>query len=137
MKCLKNLSPQPLWNYFEEICQIPRPSKKEEKIIGFLLDFAAKNNLIARLDDVGNVLISKPGTAGRENDQVVILQSHLDMVCEKNRETIHDFEVDSIKAYIDEGWVRAQGTTLGSDDGIGIAAQMAVLTSNKLITWSN
>ncbi|BBE16754.1 aminoacyl-histidine dipeptidase [Aquipluma nitroreducens] len=132
MKCLKNLSPQPLWNYFEEICQIPRPSKKEEKIIGFLLDFAAKNNLIARLDDVGNVLISKPGTAGRENDQVVILQSHLDMVCEKNSETIHDFEVDSIKAYIDEGWVRAQGTTLGSDDGIGIAAQMAVLTSTNL-----
>ena len=132
MKCLKNLSPQPLWNYFEEICQIPRPSKKEEKIIGFLLDFAAKNNLIARLDDVGNVLISKPGTAGRENDQVVILQSHLDMVCEKNLETIHDFEVDSIKAYIDEGWVRAQGTTLGSDDGIGIAAQMAVLTSTNL-----
>ena len=132
MKCLKNLSPQPLWNYFEEICQIPRPSKKEEKIIGFLLDFAAKNKLIARLDDVGNVLISKPGTAGRENDQVVILQSHLDMVCEKNSETIHDFEVDSIKAYIDEGWVRAQGTTLGSDDGIGIAAQMAVLTSTNL-----
>ena len=132
MKCLKNLSPQPLWNYFEEICQIPRPSKKEEKIIGFLLDFAAKNNLKAQLDEVGNVLISKPGTAGRENDQVVILQSHLDMVCEKNSETIHDFEVDAIKPYIDEDWVRAQGTTLGSDDGIGIAAQMAVLTSTNL-----
>ena len=132
MKCLKNLSPQPLWNYFEEICQIPRPSKKEEKIIGFLLDFAAKNNLKAQLDEVGNVLISKPGTAGRENDQVVILQSHLDMVCEKNSETIHDFEVDAIKPYIDEDWVRAQGTTLGSDDGIGIAAQMAVLTSMNL-----
>jgi len=132
MKCLKNLSPQPLWNYFEEICQIPRPSKKEEKIIGFLLDFAAKNNLKAQLDDVGNVLISKPGTAGRENYQVVILQSHLDMVCEKNSETIHDFEVDAIKPYIDEDWVRAQGTTLGSDDGIGIAAQLAVLTSTNL-----
>ena len=132
MKCLKNLSPQPLWNYFEEICQIPRPSKKEEKIIGFLLDFAAKNNLKAQLDDVGNVLISKPGTAGRENDHVVILQSHLDMVCEKNSETIHDFEVDAIKPYIDEDWVRAQGTTLGSDDGIGIAAQLAVLTSTNL-----
>lgn len=132
MKYLKNLSPQPLWNYFEEICQIPRPSKKEEKIIGFLLDFAAKNNLKAQLDEAGNVLISKPGTAGRENDQVVILQSHLDMVCEKNSETIHDFEVDAIKPYIDEDWVRAQGTTLGSDDGIGIAAQLAVLTSTNL-----
>ena len=132
MKCLKNLSPQPLWNYFEEICQVPRPSKKEEKIIRFLLDFAAKNGLKARQDEIGNVLISKPGTPGRENDQVVILQSHVDMVCEKNSETKHDFEVDAIKAYIDDGWVRAQGTTLGSDDGIGMAAQMAVLTSTDL-----
>ncbi len=132
MKYLKNLSPQLLWNYFEEICQIPRPSKKEEKIIGFLLDFAARNGLKARLDEVGNVLISKPWTAGRENDQVVVLQSHMDMVCEKNSETVHDFEVDAIKAYVDEDWVRAQGTTLGSDDGIGIAAQMAVLTSTNL-----
>jgi len=132
MKCLKNLSPQPLWNYFEEICQVPRPSKKEEKIIRFLLDFAQSHGLKARQDEIGNVLISKPASPGRETDQVVVLQSHVDMVCEKNSETTHNFETDAIKAYIDDGWVRAKGTTLGSDDGIGVAAAMAVLTATDL-----
>ncbi len=132
MKHLSNLSPQPLWNYFEEICQIPRPSKKEEKIIRFLLDFAKNNGLEASQDEIGNVLISKPGTAGRENDPVVILQSHVDMVCEKNSETVHDFNTDAIKPFVTDGWVKAEGTTLGSDDGIGVAAQMAVLTSTEL-----
>ena len=132
MKCLKNLSPQPLWNYFEKICQVPRPSKKEEKIIKFLLDFAQSHGLKARQDQIGNVLISKPATPGRENDQLVVLQSHVDMVCEKNSDSKHDFETDAIKAFIDNGWVRAQGTTLGSDDGIGMAAAMAVLTATNL-----
>ncbi len=132
MKHLKNLSPQPLWSYFEEICQVPRPSKKEEKIIQFLLDFAQANGLKVRRDEIGNVLISKPATPGRENDPVVVLQSHMDMVCEKNSETEHNFETDAIKPFIDDGWVRAAGTTLGSDDGIGIAAQMAVLTATDL-----
>jgi len=132
MKRLKNLSPQPLWNYFEDICQVPRPSKKEEKIIRFLLDFANANGLKACQDEIGNVLISKAATPGRENDPVVILQSHVDMVCEKNSGTEHNFETDTIKAFIDDGWVRAEGTTLGSDDGIGIAAQMAVLTATNL-----
>ena len=132
MKQLKNLSPQPLWNNFEEICQVPRPSKKEEKIIRFLLDFADKNGLKARQDEIGNVLISKPASPGREKDQVVILQSHVDMVCEKNTETIHNFETDAIKPFVEKGWVRAQGTTLGSDDGIGMAAQMAILTATDL-----
>ncbi|MBC8004965.1 MAG: cytosol nonspecific dipeptidase, partial [Verrucomicrobia bacterium] len=90
MKVLNNLTPQPLWNYFEDICQVPRPSKKEEKIIRFLLDFAKKNGLDARRDEIGNILIKKPATKGRENDQTVILQSHVDMVCEKNSETIHN-----------------------------------------------
>jgi dipeptidase D len=132
MKRLNSLLPQPLWNYFEDICQVPRPSKKEGKIIAFLLEFAASNGLEARQDEIGNVLIRKPGTKGRENDQVVILQSHVDMVCEKNGETQHDFEKDAIKPFISDGWVKAEGTTLGSDDGIGIAAQMAVLTSKDL-----
>ncbi len=132
MKCLKHLSPQPLWNYFEEICQVPRPSKKEDKIRQFLLDFAQTHNLKARRDEIGNVLIYKLATPGRENDPVVILQSHMDMVCEKNNDTVHDFEKDSIKAFVDDGWVRAKGTTLGSDDGIGMAAQMAILTSTDL-----
>lgn len=132
MKNVKNLMPQPLWSYFDQICQVPRPSKKEEKIIQFLLDFAKQHGLKARRDEIGNVLISKPASAGRENDPVVVLQSHVDMVCEKNSDTLHDFEHDAIKAFVDDGWVRAQGTTLGSDDGIGMAAQMAVLTATDL-----
>ncbi|MEI8114688.1 MAG: aminoacyl-histidine dipeptidase [Bacteroidia bacterium] len=133
MKRLKSLSPQPLWNYFEDICQIPRPSKKEEKIMRFLLDFSKKNGLKARQDEIGNLLISKPASAGREKDQVVILQSHVDMVCEKNSDTRHDFDTDAIQPFIADGWVMAEGTTLGSDDGIGMAAQMAVLTSSDLL----
>ncbi|MFY9150795.1 MAG: aminoacyl-histidine dipeptidase [Prolixibacteraceae bacterium] len=132
MRRLEKLSPQPLWNYFEDICQIPRPSKKEEKIIRFLMDFAEANKLEAIQDKIGNVLICKPPTPGRENDPVVVLQSHIDMVCEKNSETKHDFEKDAIKPFVDNGWVRAEGTTLGSDDGIGMAAQMAVLTATGL-----
>lgn len=132
MKRLSHLSPQPLWNYFEEICQVPRPSKKEGRITAFLLDFAQKHGLKAIQDEIGNVLISKPATPGRENDPVVILQSHVDMVCEKNSDTVHDFDNDAIKPFVDDGWVRAEGTTLGSDDGIGMAAQMAVLTATNL-----
>jgi dipeptidase D len=132
MKRLNHLLPQPLWNYFEEICQIPRPSKKEEKIIAFLLEFAQKHKLEALVDEVGNVLIRKPASVGRANDPIVILQSHTDMVCEKNSETVHDFEQDAIKPYIENGWVKAEGTTLGSDDGIGIAAQLAVLSATDL-----
>jgi dipeptidase D len=132
MKRLNHLSPQPLWNYFEDICQVPRPSKKEEKITTFLLDFAQKHGLKAIQDEIGNVLISKPATPGRENDPAVILQSHVDMVCEKNSDTVHDFDTDAIRPFVDDGWVRAEGTTLGADDGIGMAAQMAVLTATDL-----
>jgi dipeptidase D len=132
MKRLNHLSPQPLWNYFEEICQIPRPSKKEEKVTVFLQEFAQKHELEIRVDEIGNVLIRKPETVGREDDPVVILQSHMDMVCEKNNDTVHDFDRDPIKPYIENGWVRAEGTTLGSDDGIGIAAQLAVLSATDL-----
>lgn len=133
MKRLNKLEPQPLWNYFEEICQVPHPSKKEEKIISFLFDFAKSHNLEIKKDKIGNLLIKKPATAGRENCQVVILQSHLDMVCEKNSDTIHNFDTDAIKPFIEDGWVKAEGTTLGSDDGIGIAAQMAILTAKDLV----
>jgi dipeptidase D len=132
MKRLNNLSPQPLWNYFEEICQVPRPSKKEGKIRQFLLDFAEKNGLKAIHDEIGNVLIRKPASPGREKEQTIILQSHIDMVCEKNSETHHNFETDAIKPFVDDGWVRAEGTTLGSDDGIGIAAQLAILSATNL-----
>ncbi len=129
MRKLEELQPQPLWNYFEDICQIPRPSKKEEKIVQFLLDFATKNKLDAKCDEIGNVLISKPASAGREGAPTVILQSHVDMVCEKNSDKKFNFNTDAIVPLVDGDWVKANGTTLGSDDGIGMAAQMAVLTS--------
>jgi dipeptidase D len=132
MKKLDKLYPQPLFNYFEDICQIPRPSKKEEKIRKFLLDFAAENNLAAKSDKAGNVLISKPAMTGKEDAPTVILQTHMDMVCEKNSDKEFDFDNDPIEPLIKDNWVKANGTTLGADCGIGIAAQMAVLTSNDI-----
>lgn len=132
MKILEQLQPQPLFNYFEEICQVPRPSKKEEKIRKFLLDFAKKHHLQAKTDKAGNVLISKPAAPGRENSPTVILQTHMDMVCEKNSDKQFDFDNDAIEPLIADSWVKANGTTLGADCGIGIAAQMAVLTSNEI-----
>lgn len=132
MRKLDKLQPQPIWNFFEDICQVPRPSKKEGKIRQFLLDFAAKNNLKAKTDEAGNLLICKPATPGRENTPTIVLQSHLDMVCEKNSDKNFDFDTDSIVPVIDGAWVKADGTTLGSDNGIGIAAQMAVLAATDL-----
>ncbi|MBW6534261.1 MAG: aminoacyl-histidine dipeptidase [Mariniphaga sp.] len=132
MKILEQLQPQPLFNYFEEICQVPRPSKKEEKIRTFLLDFAHKNKLTVKTDKAGNVLILKTAAPGRENSPTVILQTHMDMVCEKNNNKKFDFDNDPIEPIIVDGWVKANGTTLGADCGIGIAAQMAVLTSNEI-----
>ena len=132
MRKLENLSPQPIWNYFEEICQVPRPSKKEGKIRNFLLEFAAKNGLAVKTDKIGNVLISKSATPGRENVPTVILQSHMDMVCEKNSDKIFNFDTDAIVPVVDGEWVKAEGTTLGADDGIGIAAQMAILTAQDI-----
>ncbi len=129
---LAKLEPQPLWNYFEQICQIPRPSKKEEKIRQFLLAFASKNGLKAKTDEAGNVLISKPAAPGYEHRPVVVLQSHMDMVCEKNSGRPFNFDTDAIIPVIDGEWVKADGTTLGADNGIGIAAQMAVLADPGL-----
>jgi dipeptidase D len=132
MKVLSGLQPQPLFNYFEEICQVPRPSKKEEKIRQFLLDFARENGLKSKTDDAGNVLILKPATPGMESAPTIILQTHMDMVCEKNSDKVFDFDNDPIEPVIAEGWVKANGTTLGADCGIGIAAQLAVLTSAEI-----
>lgn len=132
MKTLAQLQPQPLFDYFEQICQVPRPSKKEEKIRQFLLDFAQANKLEAKTDAAGNVLISKPAAQGREDAPVVILQTHMDMVCEKNSDKEFDFDNDAIEPRVVEGWVKANGTTLGADCGIGIAAQLAVLTSTEI-----
>jgi dipeptidase D len=133
MNRLKKLQPQPLFTFFEDICQVPRPSKKEEKIRKFLLDFAREYNLEVKTDEAGNVLILKSASGGRENAPIVILQTHMDMVCEKNSDKEFDFENDPIEPLIDNGWVKANGTTLGADCGIGIAAQLAVLTSGEII----
>lgn len=129
---LNQLQPARVWQMFEDICQVPRPSKREERIGQFLMDFARSHNLNARKDEAGNVLICKPGTKGREGRPVVILQSHMDMVCEKNSDSAHDFENDPIIPYIDGEWVKAKGTTLGADDGIGMAAQMAILAADDI-----
>lgn len=131
-KILAELKPSEIWSHFEDICQTPRPSKKEEQIINFLLEFGKKLNLATKKDKIGNVLISKPATPGKENLKTIVLQSHMDMVCEKNNETVHDFEKDPIVPWIDNGWVKATGTTLGADDGIGMAAEMAILSSTNI-----
>ena len=132
MSEFSDIAPQPLWNYFSEILKVPRPSKKEEKIIAWLLEFAAAHGMEAKRDDAGNVLISKPAVPGREKAPVVILQPHMDMVCEKNSDKVFDFDKDPIEGVVGDEWVSANGTTLGADDGIGIAAQLAVLTSSDI-----
>ncbi|MBE0640030.1 MAG: aminoacyl-histidine dipeptidase [Bacteroidales bacterium] len=129
---ISKLQPNALWGHFSEILNIPRPSKKEEKIAAYLVDFANKHKLDCRQDEIGNVLITKPPTKGMESKKSVCLQSHLDMVCEKNTDKKFDFDKDPIQAYIDGDWVKALGTTLGADDGIGIATQMAILESKEI-----
>lgn len=130
---LLELKPALIWQYFKEILEIPRPSKKEEKIIKYILKFGHDHNLETLQDEVGNILIRKPATKNMESRKSVVLQSHIDMVCEKNSDKIHDFENDVIEALIVDGWVTANATTLGADDGIGIAAQLAILASNDIV----
>jgi len=132
MGILSQLNPAPLWIYFEEICNIPRLSKNEGKIRKYLLDFAKNNNLESKEDEVGNILIVNPPSAGMENRKTVVLQSHMDMVGEKNADYPHDWTSDPIIPTVKGGWVTATGTTLGADDGIGIASQMAILTDKNL-----
>ncbi len=129
---LGGLKPELLWKHFEEICNIPHPSRKEQKLAQYIVSFAKQNKLEYQTDDFGNVVIRKPATPGFENKTPVVLQGHLDMVAEKNNDVVHDFDKDPIKPYVDGDWVKAKGTTLGSDNGIGVAAAMAVLESNDL-----
>jgi len=129
---VKDLTPNLVWNFFNQVTQIPRPSKKEEKIVGYLLEFAKAYSLEVETDEAKNVLIKKKATPGKENSATLILQSHVDMVCEKNNDVQHDFENDPLETYIDNGWVKAKGTTLGADDGIGIAAALAILASDDI-----
>ena len=128
----KDLKPAGVFKYFEEICQVPRPSKKEEKMIAYLKTFGAKHNLETKVDEAGNVLIKKPATPGKENLQTVVLQSHIDMVCEKNNDVQHDFLTDPIETEIDGEWLKAKGTTLGADNGIGVATELAILADDSI-----
>lgn len=129
---LYSLHPKRLWHYFAEICEVPRPSKQEEKIAKYLLDFAANHHLEGTLDEIGNVIIRKPASPGFEDRKTVILQSHMDMVGEKNSDSDHNFATDPIKPRIDGDWVKATGTTLGADCGIGIAASLALLEAKEI-----
>ena len=119
-------------DFFLEICRIPRPSGREEKMGEYLLEFAASRGLAAKKDDVGNVLISKPASPGYESHQTVILQAHQDMVCEKDATLDHDFMTQPIETYVEDGWLKARGTTLGADDGMGIAMALAILDSPEI-----
>lgn len=123
---MNKLVPQSVFDCFAQVNAVPRPSKKEERMIAFLLDFGKKLGLESKRDEVGNVIIRKPATKGKEACPTVILQSHMDMVCEKNADVQFDFERDAIQTYVDGDWLKAKGTTLGADDGIGIAMEMAV-----------
>jgi dipeptidase D len=132
MDNLNHLQPQLLWKHFENLCAIPRPSKKEAKVGAFVKEFAITQGLDYTVDPTGNVIIRKPATAGLENRPGIVLQAHLDMVPQKNNDVQHDFEKDPIQAYVDGDWVKARGTTLGADNGIGVAAALAVLEAKDL-----
>ena len=127
------LEPKAVWENFYKLTQVPRPSKKEEKIQAFMVNFGKNLGLVTEKDSVGNVLIRKPATPGMENRKGIIFQGHLDMVPQKNNGTVHDFENDPIDAWIDGEWVRARGTTLGADNGMGVACAMTVLAAKDLI----
>ena len=131
-KDILNLEPKALWKNFYSLTQVPRPSKKEEKIREFIAGFGKNLGLETIVDEIGNVIIKKPATPGMEDRKGVILQGHMDMVPQKNRETNHDFEKDPIDAYVDGEWVTARGTTLGADNGMGVSAGMAVLEATDM-----
>ncbi len=129
---VRDLEPKVVWNHFEDLNAVPRPSKQEERVIAFAKAFGENLGLDVYEDKVGNVIIKKPATPGMENAKTVIMQAHLDMVHQKNADTDFDFQTQGIQSYIDGEWVKAKGTTLGADNGMGVAAIMAVLSSNDL-----
>jgi len=132
MKTTTEIQLKSLWNFFNQIVTIPRASKKEEKIRNFLLAFAKEHNLEASTDNAGNVLIRKPGSPDKIPSKSIVLQTHMDMVCEKDSAVIHNFDTDAIQTQIKDDWMLAKGTTLGADNGIGIAIQLALLADNTL-----
>lgn len=131
-KEIRELQPKPLWNHFADLNAVPRPSKKEEKVIQFIKEFGAGLGLETIEDAIGNVIIKKPASTGMENRQTVLMQSHLDMVHQKNADTVFDFSTQGIDMFVEGDWVKARGTTLGADNGIGVATIMAVLASDTI-----
>lgn len=129
---IRNLEPKALWNKFADLNAVPRPSKKEERVIAFMKDFGNNLGLETLEDEVGNVIIRKPATSGMEDRKPIVMQSHLDMVHQKNNDTEFDFDTQGIEMYVDGDWVRAKGTTLGADNGLGVATIMAILESNEI-----
>jgi len=129
---IRNLEPKALWNKFADLNAVPRPSKKEERVIAFMKDFGKQLGLETIEDEVGNVIIKKPATKGMENRKTIVMQSHLDMVHQKNASTVFDFDTQGIDMYVDGDWVRAKGTTLGADNGLGVATIMAILESTDI-----
>ena len=129
---MENLKPASVFEAFAEINKVPRPSKKEDKMMEYLLEVGRSLGLETQRDEIGNVVIRKPATPGMEDKPIVVLQSHMDMVCEKNNDVEFDFEKDAIQAYVDGEWMKAKGTTLGADDGIGCAMEIAILRSNDI-----
>lgn len=129
---LSNIEPQIIWKNFSRLNAVPRPSKKEEKVIAFIKEFGENLGLETTVDEVGNVIIKKPATPGMENRKSIVMQSHLDMVCQKNNDVNFDFETQGIQMEIDGDWVKAKGTTLGADNGLGVATIMSVLESSDI-----
>ena len=129
---ISQLNPTALWSQFAQLNSVPRPSKKEERVRAWVIGLGHDMGLETQTDEVGNVLIRKPATSGMEDRVGVVLQSHLDMVCQKNNDTVFDFDTQGIRMYIDGDWVRAEGTTLGADNGIGVAAILGVLASDDI-----
>ena len=129
---VRGLEPQSVWNHFADLNAVPRPSKKEERVIQFMVDFGNSLGLSTEVDHIGNVFIRKPATAGMEDRTPVVLQAHLDMVHQKNNDTDFNFDTQGIDMYVDGDWVKARGTTLGADNGMGVAYIMAVLSSTDI-----
>ncbi len=131
-EAIRNLEPKRVWNNFADLNAVPRASKKEERVIAFMVEFGKKLGLETVIDPVQNVIIKKPATKGMENRKTIVLQSHLDMVHQKNNDTNFDFDTEGIKMYVDGDWVRAEGTTLGADNGLGVASIMSILESTDI-----
>lgn len=129
---IRNIEPRSLWNHFVDLNAVPRPSKKEERVIAFILDFGEKLGLETKQDTEGNIVITKPASTGMEDRKTVVIQSHLDMVHQKNNDTVFDFETQGIQMKIVDDWVKAEGTTLGADNGIGVATIMSILSSSEM-----